>query len=262
MIDTHAHLNDEAYAEDVDEVIARAKAAGIEAVFMPATDLPSCYTTLALAQQHPQYLYPMLGLHPEEVKDDYLSQLQEIRTLLQTEMDKGTPIIAIGEIGLDYYWSREYEQQQLHALHQQIEWSIDYHLPLMIHCRKAQNELVKVLREYQQDLIGGVVHCFSGNVYEAEEIMQFDNFAVGIGGIITFKKTTLPTVLPQAVPLTRVVTETDAPYLAPTPHRGTRNESAYIPLIVDAIAHAYGTTPSAVAAITADNAKRLFLQQT
>ena len=139
-----------------------------------------------------------------------------------------------------------------------MKWSVEMRLPLMIHCRKAQNEMVTLLKRYRSELPGGVFHCFTGNALEAEQLLQFDNFMLGIGGVSTFKKSHLPEVLPQVVPLSRIVLETDAPYMAPVPHRGKRNESAFVVEVADKLAQSYGTTPDEVARITTDNAKRMF----
>jgi len=168
------------------------------------------------------------------------------------------PYIAIGEIGLDFYWSREYENEQLAAFESQVQWAIEARLPLMIHCRKAQNEMVRILRRYEGQLPGGVFHCFTGNEHEAEELLAFEGFALGIGGVLTFKKSNLPQTLPAVVPLSRIVLETDAPYMAPVPHRGERNESSFIPHVIEKMAEAYGTTVDEVARITTDNVKRIF----
>ena len=166
--------------------------------------------------------------------------------------------IAIGEVGLDFYWSREYENEQLHAFEEQVRWSIDSHLPLMIHCRKAQNEMVAIMRKYRGQLHGGVFHCFTGNRLEAAELLSFDGFALGIGGVLTFKSSHLREDLPAVVPLERIVLETDSPYMAPVPNRGKRNESSFIPLICQQLAQSYGVSADEVARITTANALRIF----
>lgn len=195
----------------------------------------------------------MLGLHPEEVKADYKEQLALIRTVI----DENNPI-AIGEVGLDYYWSREFEREQLDAFRIQVEWSVETRLPLMIHCRKAQNEMINLLRQYKKDLPGGVFHCFTGNEKEAEQLLQFDRFVLGIGGVSTFKKSPLPVVLPKSVPLDRIVLETDSPYMAPTPMRGKRNESAFVRYVMLCLAEAYGVTPEEMEQATNKNVNRIF----
>ena len=296
-IDTHCHLDGEEFAADRHQVVERARAAGAEAIFIPAIDLKSCHSVLSTCAQYPGYCYPMLGLHPEEVRSDWRSQLSSIRPLLSPSsktssktssgmnispssfllspssknpssdishstfhIPHSTPStpLSIGEVGLDFYWSREFEQEQLLAFEEQVRWSIETRLPLMIHCRKAQNELVNILKRYKGELPGGVFHCFTGNEIEARELLQFDNFVLGIGGVLTFKKSHLPEVLPASVPLDRIVLETDAPYMAPVPHRGQRNEPAFVREVISKLAEAYGVTDEEVASITTANAKRVF----
>lgn len=254
FIDTHTHLDGEEFAADRSEVMARAREAGVEKVFLPAIDLASVATVLDVCRQYPGYAYPMIGLHPEEVKTDWRSQLAAMREMLTPD----NPFIAIGEVGLDYYWSREFADEQLEAFEEQVRWSVETRLPLMIHCRKGQNEMVQLLRRYAADLPGGVFHCFTGNAHEAEELLQFDNFVLGIGGVLTFKKSHLPDVLPSAVPLSRIVLETDSPYMAPVPMRGQRNESAFVKLVLEKLAQCYGVSDEAVAEATNANVKRIF----
>ena len=170
----------------------------------------------------------------------------------------GEAPLAIGEVGLDYYWSREFEQEQLLAFEQQVRWAVELQLPLMIHCRKAQNELVTILKRYADDLPGGVFHCFTGNEQEARQLLEFDRFVLGIGGVLTFKKSHLPETLAAAVPLNRIVLETDAPYMAPVPMRGQRNESAYIRHVITRLAEAYGVSEEDVCRQTTENVSRVF----
>ena len=207
FIDTHTHLDGEEFNADRNETMQRAREAGVSHVFIPAIDLKSVETVLDTCRKYPGYAYPMLGLHPEEVRADWSDVLDQMHEYLKP----GHPFIAIGEVGLDYYWSREFEHEQLMAFERQVEWSIATRLPLMIHCRKGQNEMVQMLRKYKDELPGGVFHCFTGNEHEAEELLQFSNFVLGIGGVLTFKKSHLPEVLPATVPLSRIVLETDSP---------------------------------------------------
>ena len=258
MIDTHAHLDGEEFRDDLPDVIARAREAGVTKIFVPAIDLPSSLAIPKLCQQHPGYLFPMVGLHPEEVKADWRDVLEKIKpTLSFPKGGDGLPL-AIGEVGLDFYWSREFEAEQLSAFEEQVKWSVETRLPLMIHCRKAQNEMVKILRRYEKDLPGGVFHCFTGNQIEARELLSFDRFVLGIGGVLTFKKSHLPEDLPAAVPLERIVLETDSPYMAPVPNRGKRNEPAFVALVMQRLAEAYGVTPEEVERKTDENVKRVF----
>lgn len=253
--DTHCHLDGEEFAEDREQVIERAREAGVGKIFLPAIDLSTSRRILDLCRQYPDYLYPMVGLHPEEVRADWREQLENIKQLLFPLFSK---IIAIGEVGLDFYWSREFEQEQQEAFEEQVRWSVETRLPLMIHCRKAQNELVAILRRYAKDLPGGVFHCFTGNEHEAAELLQFDGFVLGVGGVLTFKKSHLPEVLPAVVPLDRIVLETDAPYMAPVPMRGQRNEPAYTRYVLERMAEAYGVSQETLAAQTNANVARVF----
>jgi TatD DNase family protein len=200
----------------------------------------------------------MLGLHPEEVRADWQEQLLAIKELLTSSLIPHPSPIAIGEIGLDYYWSREFEQEQLLAFEEQVRWSVETRLPLMIHCRKAQNELVTILKKYAGDLPGGVFHCFTGNAQEARQLLDFPQFVLGIGGVLTFKKSHLPETLAEAVPLDRIVLETDAPYMAPVPMRGQRNESAYIRHVITRMAEAYGVSEDVICQQTTATAARVF----
>lgn len=253
FIDTHTHIDGEEFKDDLDEVIARAKEAGAIQLLCPGINYDSIATMKAVCERFPDFIRPMLGLHPEDVKEDY----KEVLDKMHQEIPNGN-YIAIGEVGLDYYWSREFEKEQLDAFEQQVQWSVETQLPLMIHCRKAQNEMVKIIRRYEKELPGGVFHCFTGNQHEATELLQFDKFVLGIGGVSTFKKSHLAEDLAAVVPMDRIVLETDAPYMAPAPHRGKRNESSFIPFIIEKLALAYGTSNEALADITTLTAKRVF----
>ena len=252
FIDTHTHIDGEEFKDDIDLVVQRAKTAGALKLFVPGINLTSIATVRDVCQRFPGYCYGMIGLHPEDVKADFNEVLDAMEAQLHGEW------IAIGEVGLDYYWSREFEKEQLSAFERQVQWSVETSLPLMIHCRKAQNEMVKILRKYEGSLPGGVFHCFTGNETEAKELLSFEGFGLGIGGVLTFKKSKLPDTLTNAVPLERIVLETDAPYMAPVPHRGERNESAFIVNVIEKMAECYGITAEEVAQITTDNAKRIF----
>ena len=261
MIDSHCHLDGEEFAEDLGEVILRAKEAGVTKVLVPAIDLKSCHSVLNLCERYPDFCLPMLGLHPEEVRPDWPDVLSTIHSSFfhhpSSIIHHPSPI-AIGEVGLDFYWSREFEQEQLSAFEEQVRWSVDLQLPLMIHCRKAQNELVAILKKYKSQLPGGVFHCFTGNEIEARELLQFENFVLGIGGLLTFKKSPLPEVLPKVVPIERIVLETDAPYMAPVPHRGKRNEPAFVREVLMRLAEAYHLSTEETDYITTQNTLRIF----
>ena len=267
IVDTHTHLDGEEFDEDRSEVILRAKEAGVGMVFLPAIDVKTSEAVLKLSHEYPGYAYPMVGLHPEEVKADWKEQLKKIEAILDehlTAVDGLNGIkyksdyIAIGEIGLDFYWSREFEKEQLEAFEKQVEWSCETGLPLMIHCRKAQNEMLHILRKWKDKLPGGVFHCFTGNQQEAKELLEYDNFVLGIGGVSTFKSSHLREDLPAAVPLERIVLETDSPYMAPVPYRGKRNESAFVVQVMKTLATAYGVSEEEVAKVTNLNVERVF----
>ena len=255
FIDTHCHLDGEEFAADRDAVIQRAREAGCKRIFLPAIDLKSCKTVLDVCTQYPDFCRPMFGLHPEEVRDDWRDQLSAISNWLSAESQKP---IAIGEIGLDYYWSREFEKQQLETFEEQVRWAVDMQLPLMIHCRKAQNEMVHIIKKYAHDLLGGVFHSFTGNEQDALQLLEFDRFVLGIGGVLTFKKSHLPETLAAVVPLDRIVLETDAPYMAPVPMRGQRNESAFIRYVITRLAETYAVSEEEVCKQTTATATRIF----
>ena len=250
FIDTHCHLDGEEFRDDLDAVVTRAREAGVAAIGVPGINLESLDTVLELCRRYPYFCYPMLGLHPEDVKADWRDVLAAIKPALQS-------VKAVGEVGLDYYWSREFEKEQLEAFEEQVRWAVEFQLPLMIHCRKAQNEMVAIIKKYQNDLPGGVFHCFTGNEHEAAELLQFDKFVLGIGGVSTFKKSHLPEVLPAVVPLDRIVLETDAPYMAPVPKRGERNEPAFVAYVLKRLAEAYGVSEEELAQKTNENVARV-----
>ena len=250
MIDTHCHLDGEEFHEDLDAVVTRAREAGVTAIGVPGIDLKSCDTVLEVCRRYPGYCFPMLGLHPEEVRADWREVLARIKPFL----NKG---VCVGEVGLDFYWSREFEREQIEAFEEQVRWSVELGLPLMIHCRKAQNEMVTILKRFKNQLPGGVFHCFTGNELEARELLQFDRFVLGIGGVLTFKKSKLPETLQVAVPLERIVLETDSPYMAPVPMRGQRNEPAFVAHVAQRLAETYGVSISEVIRQTDENCKKV-----
>lgn len=253
IIDTHAHLFDEVFAGDLEEVVSRALQNDVEKVFLPNIDESTIPAMLDLCTGHPGFFYPMLGLHPTEVRADYREVLGRMEALLQA----GHPFIGIGEVGLDYYWDSTYYKEQQEAFRCQVEWSLAYGLPLMIHSRSAQKELVDVLAPFRTRGVGGVFHSFGGTAEEARELLSFEGFMIGINGVLTFKKSALPEVLRQ-IPIERVVLETDAPYLSPVPHRGKRNESAYIRHTLVKVAEVYGLPVETVAGQTYENALKIY----
>ena len=256
IIDTHAHIDGEEYADDRDQVVQRAIEAGVSRIFIPAIDVASSERVVEVCRKYPGVCYPMVGLHPEEVRDDWREQVDRIEALLDDPAVR-REVIAIGEVGIDYYWSRDYASEQIEALERQVQLAVRHRLPLMIHCRKGQQELVHLLKKYEGQLCGGVFHCFTGNEFEAAELLRFDGFVLGIGGVLTFKKSNLPAVLPAHVPIDRIVLETDSPYMAPVPHRGKRNESAFVRHVLDRLSSAYSLTVDEVARVTTATALRV-----
>lgn len=253
ITDTHSHLYDEQFDADRDDVLERARAAGIGRIFLPNINAETIEPMLALARQHPGFLYPMIGLHPEDLGTTWRDVLPRMEALLQ---DEHHPFIAVGEVGLDYYWDRSQYEEQQEALAIQVEWAQKYGLPLMIHSRSAHRELVNVLKNCQ---LRGVFHCFSGSAEVAEELLAtFPDFMLGIGGVVTYKNSKLSEVLRRVVPIDRIVVETDSPYLSPVPYRGKRNETAYIIEVIRKLAEVYDVTPEEMAAKTTANALKTF----
>lgn len=251
IIDTHSHLDGEEFANDLPEVIQRAKDAQVEKILVPNVNLQGLPHLIEVCDAYPDYLYPMIGLHPEDVKDDYQTQLDQMFIFLKENPNR---FCAIGEVGLDFYWDETYRNQQLEAFEQQIQWAKQFGKPLMIHARNAFEEIVEIMERHRDDQLEGVFHCFTGTEDEARKLLSFDGFKLGIGGVLTFKKSTLPEVLKNAVPLSRIVVETDSPYLAPVPHRGKRNESAFIIEIVRRLTEIYACNWVNIATETKKNA--------
>ncbi len=253
MIDTHSHIYGAEFDEDRDLVVARAKEIGVEAILLPNINVASMQPMLELCRQYPGYCYPMLGLHPEDVKEDYA----EVLSIMKQNLLGAHPYIGVGEIGLDFYWDDTYREQQLEAFECQLQWACEFHLPVVIHSRNAHRELVEVMTRHRAEGLTGVFHCFGGTEEEAQELLNFDGFALGIGGVLTYKKSILPEVL-KTVPLERIVIETDAPYLAPVPCRGKRNESSFLVHTARCLAEVYGCAPERVDEVTTKTAKRIF----
>lgn len=263
FIETHAHIYEEDYAEDIEQVVQRAREAGAQKILVPPTNAESTRKALSLCERFPGFCHPMVGLHPEDAKEDFEQELAELETMLTTDRKKAEPqFVAIGEVGLDYYWDKTYKEQQKQAFRTQIEWAARYDLPLMIHARSANGDLLECLNPWRDKLTrGGVFHCFSGSIEMARQLLAFrPDFYLGIGGVLTFKKSNLPEVV-HDIPLERIVLETDSPYMAPTPMRGKRNEPAFIPYIITILAQAKCLSPEEVGEITTQNALQLFFPQ-
>ena len=254
MIDTHSHIFSEEFKEDLSEVIARAKEIGVEKIFMPNIDDTSVEDMLNVCQAYPDYCFPMIGFHPTSVEGpDAIYKVREMKKHLV----EGHPYIAVGEVGLDLYWDKTWLKEQQLILDEQIQWALEWNLPLVIHCREAFPELFQVLEPYKHTELTGVFHSFTGTVDEARELMDYSRFMIGINGVVTFKKSTLPEVL-QEVPLTKLVLETDSPYLAPVPFRGKRNETFYVKRVAMKLAELYGMEIGEVERQTTENALKVF----
>lgn len=254
MIDTHSHIYEPVFSADRKDIIMRAKQVGVELILLPNINAESIEQMLDLCRQYPDFCFPMMGLHPTDIEDDYKQVLTDMEELLAVP---DHPYIAIGEIGLDYYWDKSKAKEQEETFRTQIEWAIKYHLPLMIHSRSSHRQLVTAITEYKDEALTGVFHCFGGTTEEALELLQFPGFALGIGGVVTYKNSPLPETL-KDVPLERIVLETDSPYLAPVPYRGKRNESAYIVEVLRKIAQIYNVSEQEAEDITNSNVKRIF----
>lgn len=257
MIDTHAHIDGPEFADDLEAVIQRAKDAGVEKIFVPGICLKDTPHLLEVCQAHSDYLYPMIGLHPENIMDeDYHQALDQLERMI----DEST--IAIGEVGLDFYWDATYKQEQIEVFEHQVQWAEKYGLPLMIHSRNAHQELMEVMERHRGSNLSGVFHCFTGTEDEARDLLSFPNFMLGVGGVLTFKKSTLREVVKNIVPLSRIVLETDSPYMAPVPNRGKRNESAYVRSVAEKLAEIYNTDFDNIVHQTTENALKVFKKVT
>lgn len=254
MIDSHSHLFLEEFSEDLSDVIARAKNAGVAKIFMPNIDSTTLEPLLDVCERYKGYCYPMIGLHPTSVGENYLCELDIVRRRLA---EPDNPFVAVGEIGIDLYWDKTYELQQIDAFEQQVELALEYNLPIVIHAREAFNEVCSVIDRYRDTNLRGVFHSFTGTVDDALRLLGYKNFMIGVNGVLTFKKSTLPDVLP-AIPLDRLLLETDSPYLTPVPFRGRRNESSYIEYTMRKVAEVYGMECEEVSNQTSENALTLF----
>ena len=256
FIDTHTHIYSEEFDEDRADVVDRALKAGAQKIILPNIDEASIPQMMQMCSDYPGVCLPMMGLHPTELPEDPKPLLDKMEALLAAP---DAPYVAVGEVGIDLYWDQSRREEQIEVFRRQIEWSIRFQLPLSIHMRSAHRDMVETMRPYREQLVGGVFHCFGGTAEEAAELLElFPNFAFGIGGVATFKKSQLPAILKTTIPLDHVVLETDAPYLAPTPHRGKRNEPSFIPLIIEKLADAYEMHPEKIGEITTQNALRTF----
>jgi len=253
FIDTHTHLFSDQFKDDIDEVIAKAIGRGVERFYLPNVDTDSIAGMYDLSDRYPNNCFPMMGLHPCSVKADFEDKL----AILKKELDGERTFFGIGEIGLDYHWDLSFKNQQKEALKTQIQWAKKLKLPIILHTRESFDDTLEIVQALNDENLSGIFHCFTGSVEEAKKVFELENFYVGIGGVITFKNSGLAQVVAE-LPMDKVLLETDSPYLAPTPHRGKRNESTYIPEIAEKVAEAQNLTLEEVAKITSKNALVLF----
>ncbi|HIC8644531.1 TatD family hydrolase [Elizabethkingia meningoseptica] len=252
MIDTHTHLYSEQFDEDRDEAISRAKEAGVERFYLPAIDSETHEQMLQLEAQYPGEIFAMMGLHPCSVQPE---TWENELALVKEYIDK-RPFCAIGEIGIDLYWDKSTLDIQVKAFEQQIDWAIEKDLPIVIHTRESFNETFEVLERKKHPKLRGIFHCFSGNLEQAQHAIDL-GFILGIGGVVTFKNGKIDQFLDE-IPLDKIVLETDSPYLAPVPHRGKRNESAYTSLVLGKLVDIYKKDYKEIEAITNQNALNMF----
>lgn len=249
LIDTHCHLYGKEFTKDIEEVLHRADSEGVKRFYLPAIDRHTQTALLDLEARHPGICMGMTGVHPCHIKADYKDEL----AFVEGELARRS-WVALGEIGLDFYWDRTFEQEQYAAFHRQIELAMHYKIPIVIHSRESMKESIGVVREHPG--VRGIFHCFSGDAAAAREIVEL-GFYLGIGGVLTYKNSGLPEAI-RDVPLESLVLETDAPYLTPVPFRGKRNESSYLKYVVARLAEVKGVTVEAVAAATTRNAQKIF----
>lgn len=251
LIDTHTHLYAKRFESDRAAMIERAQEAGISACYLPNIDSESIPGMLALEEAYPGYCFPMMGLHPCSVKEDYEKEL----ALVKEWLDK-RPFVAVGEIGIDLYWDKTFFEQQKKAFIQQAEWAIALDIPIVIHSRESIDILIDLIREINDPQLRGIFHCFTGDRAQAQSIIEL-GFLMGIGGVVTFKNGGLAETITE-IGIEHLVLETDAPYLAPTPYRGKRNESAYVRLIAEKVAEVKEISLEELAQVTTQNARALF----
>ena len=255
IINTHSHIYDEAFDADREEVFQRALEAGVEMLLLPNCDEKTIAPMMAFYEKHPDNVRVMMGLHPEEVKEDYKRQLD----LIGRDAARHVPthsMVGIGEIGLDFYWDDTFKKEQIEVLSEQLHWAKELGLPVSIHTRNAFHEMFKILDHEQDGRLAGVMHCFNGTHDEARTALSY-GFHLGLGGVITYKNCGVKEFLAD-IPMERIVLETDDPYLPPVPYRGQRNEPAYIVKTAEKVAEIYGVAVAEIISITTENAKILF----
>lgn len=252
FIDTHTHLFSESFNEDRTDVVERAIERGVEYLLLPNIDVNSIQPMYALCKAYPNNCFPMMGLHPGSVDENVEQSLQEIKQQLFNQRN-----IAVGEIGMDLYWDKSFIEEQKHAFSTQVEWAKELRLPIAIHARDAFDEIFTILDELNDDRLSGVFHCFTGDNDQAKKALSYGGFKLGIGGVVTYKKSELPEVL-SSIPLSQIILETDSPYLPPVPYRGKRNESSFILHVAEKLADVYNLPLAEIANVTSFNANELF----
>jgi len=251
ITDTHTHLYSEQFDADRKEIVQKAIDLGVSRFFVPAIDSTYYNAMFDLEKIFPDHIFLMAGLHPTHVKENFKEELEEVQKMLQKRK-----FYAVGEIGIDLYWDKSFIQQQQDAFKLQIEWAKEKSLPIVIHCRDAFDEIFEILEEVKDEKLYGIFHCFTGNIEQAKQAISY-NMKLGIGGVVTFKNGKIDQFLDK-ISLNHIVLETDAPYLAPTPFRGKRNESSYILKIAEKMAEIHNISVDRIAEITTKNSKNIF----
>ena len=252
LTDTHSHLYSEQLQEDLGAVMQRCLSDGVGRIFLPNIDMDSIEPMLALENAYPDNCFAMMGLHPCSVDKNFQAVLGTIRSWWEKRN-----FVAVGEIGIDLYWDKSYLSEQKEAFRIQIEWAKEFEKPIVIHTRDSFNEIFEILDEVNDDKLSGIFHCFSGDLSQAEKIIDYGNFWMGIGGVLTFKNSGLSEVI-EHIDLKHLVLETDSPYLAPAPHRGKRNESSFVKLVAKRLAELKNVSLEEIAEITTINSKEIF----
>lgn len=259
LTDTHCHIYDPAFQDDLEQVMQRARENGVDMFLLPNINPDTIGDMLRVCDTWPDLCRPMIGLHPEDLDSDFHSQLSGLKALLDADRSDGGAhrYIGIGETGLDLHWDQTRLDDQIESFSTQIGWALEYDLPIVIHSRDSHEQLIDALEPYRNSALRGVFHCFSGTAEQAAALLEFSGFMLGIGGVLTYRKSGLPEVL-KVIPKDRIVLETDCPYLPPVPHRGKRNEPSFILHTAQFLAQVWECSLEQVAAVTGSNAARLF----
>jgi TatD DNase family protein len=252
LTDTHAHLYVDEFADDISAIMQASFDAGVERIFLPNIDVESIDSLKKLSEKYPKNCFPMMGLHPCSVKENYIENLIQIEKELFANK-----YIAVGEIGIDLYWDKSFLAQQQQAFITQVNWAKELQLPIVIHNRNSFDACFELMDKLNDDKLKGIFHCFNGTLEQAQKIIDYGGFKLGIGGVLTFKNSGLDEVI-SSIDLKHLVLETDSPYLAPVPHRGKRNQSAYIRLVAEKLSNIFALPLEEIAAQTTQNSKDVF----